>query len=258
MKFLATALMLALVPLAALSPVMADNLAPLAADCQRVSVTVRTDHGLGSGTLITRTVAGEKVHYCWTAGHVIQGAQRPDKTFPEVEVVKELWYRGHLTGSIRVKAEVLKFSPFEEQDLALLKIKGYVFKDDPNAEFLQSDEPVPIGTAIVHVGSMLGLQESFSDGTVSQVDRELEKGKMWDQCALTVFPGSSGGSIWLAESLNPDNRMRSDRGKYIGMLTMGPGDNGALGFFIPVRRMRKWAVQEGIGWALDKSLSPIP
>ena len=237
----------------------------LAQQLQDVSVTVKAGRSEGSGVLITRNVKTtgdkiEKINFVWTAGHVIDNLRsvrtiiregKPIQVveFKDVQIVQELVEQGRRVGEIKMDAKVLKFSHSENgEDLALLMVRKKNFVDN-NAVFLSSDEPVSIGQELYHVGSLLGQQgsNSMTRGIMSQIGRVLNLGSgdgvIFDQTTVTAFPGSSGGGVFLTE------RSKDDAGKYVGMLVRGAGET--FTFIVPVRRMRKWAREQNVLWALD-------
>jgi len=167
--------------------------------------------------------------------------------------VQELVEQGRRVGEIKMDAKVLKFSHSENgEDLALLMVRKKNFVDK-NAVFLSSDDPVAIGKELYHVGSLLGQQgsNSMTRGIMSQIGRVLNLGSgdgvIFDQTTVTAFPGSSGGGVFLTE------RSKDDAGKYVGMLVRGAGET--FNFIVPVRRMRKWASEQNVLWALDEKES---
>jgi len=238
----------------------------LAQQLQDVSVTIKAGRSEGSGVLITRNVKTqgnnvEKINFVWTAGHVISnlrsvrtiirnGMPRQVVEFKDAQIVQELVEQGRRVGELKMDAKVLKFSDSENgEDLALLMVRKKNFVDK-NAVFLASDEPVAIGKELYHVGSLLGQQgsNSMTRGIMSQIGRVLNLGNgdgvIFDQTTVTAFPGSSGGGVFLTE------RGGDDSGKYVGMLVRGAGET--FNFIVPVRRMRKWAREQGVLWALDE------
>ena len=84
-------------------------------------------------------------------------------------------------------------------------------------------------------------------GIVSQVGRVLSlgtgDGTVFDQTTVTAFPGSSGGGVCLSE------RSGDKTGQYMGMLVRGAGET--FNLVVPVRRMRSWAAEQEILWAID-------
>tara|TARA_Y100000296_G_C5173158_1_gene258497 strand:+ start:1349 stop:2290 length:942 start_codon:yes stop_codon:yes gene_type:complete len=249
------------------SSVLAD--APLYKKLQDISVTVKTNGGEGSGVIVTREIKNEKneiekINFVWTAGHVIKRLRsvrttisngRPKQIieFKDAHIVKELVEGGRRVGELKMDAKVLKYSDSENgDDLALLMIRKRSFIDN-NAEFYEGDsKPVPIGTELYHIGSLLGQQgsNSMTRGIISQVGRVLNLGTgdgvIFDQSTVTAFPGSSGGGVFLTER-SDENR----KGQYVGMLVRGAGET--FNLIVPIRRMRTWAKENDVLWAIDMS-----
>jgi S1-C subfamily serine protease len=227
---------------------------------QDVSVTVKSNQGEGSGVIITREMrdGDEKklVNFVWTAAHVVDGLRStrtvidPTKgtpkqlvEFKDAEIVKEIVEGGRRVGELKMDAKVIKYSDADfGQDLALLMVrkKDYVAS---SAKFCLDKEIVPIGTPLIHVGSLQGQfgSNSMTKGIMSQVGRVLDVGKsnVFDQTTATAFPGSSGGGIFLED------------GRYVGMLVRGAGET--FNLIVPIRRMQKWVEDNGIEWAIDES-----
>jgi len=239
---------------------------------QDVSVTVKSFAGEGSGVIVTREVAlpsgkKEKVNFVWTAAHVVDGLRsvrsaikdgRPSRIveFKDAQIVKELVENGRRVGEIKMEAKIIKYSDSENgEDLALLMIrkKGFIGK---TTTFHTSEESVPIGTELYHVGSLLGQvgSNSMTRGILSQIGRVLDLGTgdgvVFDQTSCPGFPGSSGGGVFLSE------RNKGHEGHYVGMLVRGAGET--FNLIVPVRRMRKYAKANGILWALDKNVAVPP
>jgi len=238
---------------------------------QEVSVTVKAGFSEGSGVIITREVTiapnkVEKINFVWTAGHVIDGLRsvrtiitngQPRKIveFKDAQVVKELIEDGRRVGEIKMDAKVIKYSDSEDgEDLALLMIRKRSFITT-NSEFHSGPTPVPIGTELYHVGSLLGQvgSNSMTRGIMSSIGRVLNLGSsggvVFDQTTVTAFPGSSGGGVFLSE------RSGDKAGQYVGMLVRGAGET--FNLIVPVRRMKTWAKSENIDWAIDTNV-PMP
>ena len=233
---------------------------------QEISVTVKSGASEGSGVIITREVKTEgnkteKINFVWTAGHVIDNLRsvrsviedgQPKKIveFKDAQIVKELVENGRRVGELKMDAKVIKYSDAEDgEDLALLMVRKTSFIQN-NAVFYGAEgKPVPIGTELYHVGSLLGQQgsNSMTLGIVSQVGRVLSLGSgdgtVFDQTTVTAFPGSSGGGVFLSE------RSGDKTGEYMGMLVRGAGET--FNLIVPVRRMRRWATEQEILWAID-------
>ena len=252
-----------------------EKTAELYQHLQDISVTVKSGFGEGSGVIFTRTIPvtsnplGKpltvKVNFVWTAAHVIDGLRsvrtmikdgRPTKVveFKDAQIVQELVEDGRRVGEMKMEAKVIKYSDSENgEDLALLMIrkKGFI---DKSTSFYTEDKPVSIGTELYHVGSLLGQtgSNSMTRGICSQVGRVLDLGTgdgvVFDQTTVTAFPGSSGGGVFLSE------RSGANAGQYIGMLVRGAGET--FNLIVPVRRMRDYAREEGILWAIDSNYPP--
>jgi len=234
---------------------------------QEISVTVKAGFSEGSGVIITREVRTapnktESINFVWTAGHVVDGLrsvrniieggqQRKVVEFRDAQIVKELVENGRRVGELKMDAKVIKYSDAEDgEDLALLMVRKTSFISSNAAFYEGGGSPVPIGTELYHVGSLLGQQgsNSMTRGIVSQVGRVLNLGTgdgvVFDQTTVTAFPGSSGGGVFLSE------RSKDKEGQYVGMLVRGAGET--FNLIVPVRRMRNWASKNDVGWAIDK------
>ncbi len=138
----------------------------VAAYLQDISVTIKTNQGEGSGVIKTRLVGGKKINFVWTAGHVVDslrsveevidpvsGTKRQIIRFQDARVVKELTESGRRVGELAMDAKVIRYS--KDEDLALLQLRktGFV---DASVVFYLDDEIPPLGTRLLHVGSLLG------------------------------------------------------------------------------------------------------
>lgn len=231
---------------------------------QNISVTIKSEgrysKSEGSGVLVNREIEGEKITFVWTAAHVIdnlrtvreivdsKGNTRKLIEFSDARIVKELVEAGRRVGEIKMDASVIKYSDADNgHDLALLMVRAKDYGKD-SANFLvkkEDDKIVPIGTRLYHVGSLLGQvgSNSMTTGIVSQVGRvlgDIARGAEFDQTTVTAFPGSSGGGVFL------------ENGEYVGMIVRGAGEG--FNFMVPIRRMKDWAEESGILWALDSTV----
>lgn len=223
---------------------------------QEISVTIKAEGGYnkseGSGVLITRQIEGEAVTFVWTAAHVVDNLREVRTVvneagtsikvieFKDAQIVKELVESGRRVGEMKMDAKVIKYSDYDHgHDLALLMVRAKNYGKSGAKFYLNPEEEiVPIGTQLFHVGSLLGQMgaNSMTSGIVSQVGRI--KGKVeFDQTTVTAFPGSSGGGVYLTN------------GNYVGMLVRGAGEN--FNLIVPIRRMKKWAEENSLLWALD-------
>jgi len=223
---------------------------------QDISVTIKAEGDYrkseGSGVLITRQIEGESVTFVWTAAHVVDilrnirtvvdesGSSVKVIEFNDAQIVKELVEDGRRVGEMKMDAKVIKYSDYEHgHDLALLMVRAKNYGKAGAKFYLNEDEAiVPIGTQLFHVGSLLGQMgaNSMTTGIVSQVGR-VEGKVEFDQTTVTAFPGSSGGGVYLQS------------GTYVGMLVRGAGEN--FNLIVPIRRMKKWADENALLWALD-------
>lgn len=228
---------------------------------QDISVTIKTKNGEGSGVVFTRNVltdSGEKkVNFIWTAAHVLEssrsirtvldkdGHTKKIVEFQDAEIIKKLVQDGRTVGQIGMDAKVIKYSDAKDgEDLALLMVRKFGFIES-SAKFNKEkeDKGLALGTQLYHVGSLLGSEgsNSMTTGIMSQVGRTLSLNGgakvLFDQTTVTAFPGSSGGGVFLTN------------GEYIGMLVRGAGET--FNLIVPMRRIRKWAKEEDILWALD-------
>ncbi len=250
-------------------PIFAEE--NLAQHLQDVSVTIKSNRGSGSGIIITRDVqiskendTKQKVNFILTAGHVVSslrsvrtvivdGKETKVITFRDASLVKQLVEKGRKVGQLEMECKVLKYSDADNgEDIALLMVRKRDFVS-ASVNFYLSDNLVPIGTQLFHVGSLLGEagSNSMTSGIMSQVGRVLNlgvgDGVVFDQTSVTSFPGSSGGGVFFATGDNA--------GKYIGMLVRGSGEG--FNFIVPIRRMIHWAKINNVEWVLNSDI-PTP
>jgi len=230
---------------------------------QNVSVTIRSEgtfsNGEGSGVIFTRKDSGGNlVNFVWTAAHVIDnlrserkvlvnGTPRTIVEFKDPIIIKEIRQNGRTVGRLQMDAEVLKYSESEQgHDLALLRIRKLNFVTDTVTFYLEGDKIPPLGTDLLHVGSLLGQMgaNSMTDGIYSQHGRLIKSlnKHVFDQTTVTAFPGSSGGGVYL----------KSDA-RYVGMLVRGAGEG--FNLIVPVRRMVEYCEKHKIMWALDRKIA---
>jgi hypothetical protein len=211
-----------------------------------ISVTVRAGGASGSGVQVVRYIGKRQVEFIWTAGHMLSDAPGPDG-YPDAIVEKQVFGPNGATASrATFPAKVIAYSdPRSGHDIAVLMLREHTRAAlfTRSATFDASTDPLRIGTRVLHVGSFFGQWKvSYSSGEISYADREIS-GKSYLQLTATAVPGSSGGGIFL-----PDSR-------YVGNLVLGAADT--ISFAVPVARMRKWAEETGILWAMDAN-HPMP
>lgn len=214
------------------------------------SIYVQNADGCGSGVLFTK---GD-VSFVWTAAHVMRidppapngpagmlGLLNPDlMPLPEVlttaTVTQRLYRNGKIISEHKAAAELIAYSA--EYDLALLEVSVRGFTK-ATTEFYE-DETLPrLGTEVYHVGNYhCDALFSLTDGVIAQHHEHQ------DQTTAVIFPGSSGGGIFL-----------KDDGRCLGIVQTYK--HPVVSYFCPTRRMREWARSAGIEWAMTRSL-PTP
>jgi hypothetical protein len=229
-----------------------------------ISVTVSTPGGCGSGVAFTRKDAnGEDVTFVWTAGHVVQhresipflffgspGSSNAAAIVPKsrmiyytnVTVMQDVIINGEYAYTTNLSATVIKSSPNETgNDLAILRVNGKFFNQNTVAFDLSGRIP-KLGESLYGVSSPYGEWGMFDAGVLSFVGRNVD-GTLYDQTTLIIFPGSSGSAVFNSE------------GKCMGLILImrAPG----MGYMAPIRRIQKWAKDEGVEWALDPKI-PMP
>jgi hypothetical protein len=235
---------------------------------QNVSVTIRSEGafsaGEGSGVIFTRKDSkGNLVNFIWTAAHVVDNLRSERKVlvngspktlveFKDPVVIKEIRQNGRTVGRLQMDAEVLKYSESEDgHDLALLRVRKFNFVTDSVVFYLDKNIP-PLGTDLLHVGSLLGQMgaNSMTDGIYSQHGRILKRlnKHIFDQTTCTAFPGSSGGGVFLKHGVGGNTNP-----KYVGMLVRGAGEG--FNLIVPVRRMVDYCRKNKMMWALDSSVA---
>lgn len=242
----------ALLPLVLVALMAANSLAAdkVAGHLQEISVTIRAGFSEGSGVAFSR----DGTTFIWTAAHVVDGLRSTRKVvdpksgtertvieFRDAKIIKRLVEDGRTVGRLEMDAEIIRYSDYVHgEDLALLRVRKKDFIKDTVTFHLKDDIP-PIGTQLYHVGSLLGQMgsNSMTTGIMSQHGRMISK-KEYDQTTVTAFPGSSGGGVYLTD------------GAYVGMLVRGAGEG--FNLIVPVRRMKKWAKDADIMWAIDPSV----
>lgn len=253
--------MAAMLTLGISSMLHADDAGKIAQHLQDISVTIVAKSssgfggGEGSGVIKTRTLpSGEHVNFVWTAAHVVShlrhtrqvvdsrsGSTKTLVEFDDPMVVKALIEDGRMVGKIEFYAEVFRFS--EEEDLALLRIRKKDFVKSSVTFYLDKTIP-PVGTKLLHVGSLLGQlgSNSLTEGIMSQHGRLIDK-KVFDQTTVTAFPGSSGGGVYLTD------------GKLVGLVLRGAGET--FNLIGPVRRLHDWSKKAKVEWAVNDAI-PMP
>ncbi len=108
-------------------------------------------------------------------------------------------------------------------DLALIKVDGN------NFNFLEIDSTSNIvqGQTVYAIGSPLGLENTMSQGIISNVNRQLDN-TTYIQISVPIAPGSSGGALI------------NEYGKVIGVTSAGfVNSTGDLNLAIPIKNIEK-------------------
>jgi S1-C subfamily serine protease len=188
---------------------------------QSASLAIRCGEHAGSGFC----VRDGKQLFVWTAAHVLQDRQE------EPVILSQ--------GDMYCVADIIQCE--ESADLALLSVVNP--PDEWKSVHFTTGIP-PAGVRVYHVGNFLGLAPgSFSTGVISFVGRTdprlLGPGAVppMDQIDCMLFPGSSGGGVFLSAS-----------GQCVGIVVRqwAPG----FSFMIPARVVREWATKNGVEFAL--------
>jgi hypothetical protein len=244
--------------------VIATATADVPSHLQDISVTIKAGNAQGSGTLVTRKVGEDTVSFVWTAGHVVSdlrtvrrivtgtGDTKVVVQFREPQIVQEFKQDGRRVGETKLDATVVKYSDAEHgEDLALLMVRRKnAYPVTATATFMPVDYVPAVGIEIAHCGSLLGQfgANSYTTGVLSQVGRTLEMDggqiRVFDQVTTVSFPGSSGGGMYLKGT-----------GEYVGMLTMGVQQLQGFNFMVPVRRIRTWAKDANVEWAVNPDVA---
>lgn len=215
---------------------------------QSATVIVRDVNGMGTGVLYT---AKDRRVYVWTAGHIVEDSRtielRDDGTtidkFADVLII---CFRndteGHIVYGPLLRAAVIRMSDADEgNDIALLRINDPTFEAPSSIVFDHEKFPAP-GTPVYHCGHFQGFvgTGSISSGVVSQNGR-LSDGQEWLQTDCMITSGSSGGAV-----------VRQSNGHCLGLVSRGRMHGFEL--LVPVTRMRLWAKQVGVAFAMDPTL----
>lgn len=108
-------------------------------------------------------------------------------------------------------------------DLALLKVNGGTF---PYLEMGDSST-IKQGQTVYAIGSPIGLQNTLSQGLISNTKRVLD-GLEYFQISAQIYHGSSGGALI------------NDNGQVIGVTTAGFSDAGAdLNLAVPINKVKE-------------------
>jgi len=185
----------------------------------------------GTGSLIKR---GEDT-YLITAAHVVASAKPDDNARWQVYVCRPKTKDYEYVGEDWVYASVENYSPADTgHDIAWCKVmeKNYGTR---STVFYTDKAPPPLYSVVWHCGNYFGCYfDVIRSGVIDAIGIRAPNVPhvSFDNASVTSFPGSSGGPIVLED------------GRYIGMLARGRGET--LSNYIPIRRIRQWARDEGL------------
>jgi len=235
-----------------------DSPQKVAAYLQEISVTVRAGESQGSATAVNRTIDGENVTFLLTAAHVVDGLRKQEEvitpdgdkrvkiTFEDCALVQEVRQAGRRVGEWKFDAKVISYDAGE--DVAVLEVRKRDFLKE-SARFYLKEEIPGVGTELFHCGSPGGQDvgaNSVTPGGLAQIGRTFpEFTGEFDQATVASLPGSSGGGVFL-----------KDTGEYVGMLTLGLVGQDSFAYYIPMRRISKWAAKSNLAWLLDPGVKP--
>lgn len=232
----------------------------LANHVREISVTVSVNNGehTGTGVLFTRpdSTRSNNIHLIWTAGHVVEsirkesfyitddGTVRKKISFGDVKVSQTFIENGRIVEEIVLPAEVIQYSDKSKgSDLAILRIKKQGYTTN-TVTFYDGKTIPPIGTTVYHAGCFADEFANFSSGMISGIGKPVQDVKStFDTSTTTVYPGSSGGGIFLND------------GRCIGIVVrmFAPSAN----YFVPIRDIKEWVHNNHVEWAIDPNV-PIP
>ncbi len=111
---------------------------------------------------------------------------------------------------------------YQDIDLAFLKV---AVKENSFAK-IAGKQPLKIGQSLFAIGHPMGLQNTFTRGIVSALDREIH-GANYIQTDASINPGNSGGPLF------------NDYAEVIGINTLIMRQSQGLGFAIPIEIVQK-------------------
>jgi S1-C subfamily serine protease len=206
------------------------------------AVTVFAQGANGSG-VIRHTKMGT---FCLTAGHVVAHARKTTTTtnqngqvqttytgeFSPVTIARHRYLGGLKFGVKKTTASVVKYSSYEEDDLAILKVDDNTFDDD-SIEWAKNR--VKIGDSVWACTSPHG----WSNSNCLNFGEVTSQTKDFDIMSAMTFEGSSGGNIL------------DEQGRYVGMITRRSTGSLTEGWVIPVTKIKKFAEKNQMGFLFE-------
>lgn len=205
---------------------------------QHKTVLIATKESQGTGIVVKRkNDLGQTRVFVWTAAHVIGDEVKADV---KIEIRNDY----HRVGETKFTGSVIAISKLV--DVAVLWV------DAPESYFVgaefASEVPLPVGSAVYHVGNFLGtdFDNSVSTGVVSQLGVKPGDGFPWpvaDQFTSLVIPGSSGGPVF-------DDSNDKVVGVAVGSVMR------SFFFYVPTRALSVFADNNFVGFAFRGSDCP--
>lgn len=248
---------------------LADDTPQTAEYLQSISVIIKTVSVGGSGVVLTRkdSTGSNDISFVWSVGHLFEDTQTliipvvninifnlfnsSSNLFSlktnSVNILKsyatiyqEYSTNGEVTGTNFGLLKLIKFSPSEKDDISLSLIDGQFFNTN-SVRFDLSDRIPRIGEKLYNLSYPYG-QMTFSEGVFSAIGKNIS-GYVYDQSSCVCYPGSSGGGYYTIDGL------------CVGLVDMVNAPS--INYMIPIRKIKKWALDNHLEWAIDPSL-PIP
>lgn len=216
-----------------------DHLRHLSAITTRVKAT-QTE---GSGLLVKR---GE-TPYLWTAGYVVDGLRREEKTknpTTGIETTVVTWSPATALVTkkdlrVEITADVIRYDGPAAP--ALLRLRETLLLSK-SAVFAEEEVIPTVGLVVYHVADFSLFPSSYvAKGSIMTVSRVYDE-HTYDVTSKMGIPGSGGGGVFTEE------------GTCIGMVMRGGGD---FDLILPSREIRRWAKDKNVLWALDLTV-PMP
>ena len=127
------------------------------------------------------------------------------------------------SGDVYDEISVIDFD--EKKDIAIIKIKGF---DLPKV-ILGNSNNIKVGERVIVIGNPEGLENSISDGLLSQV-RDTGEGYYLHQISAPISHGSSGSPVF------------NQKGEVIGLATLSYKEGQNLNFSVPINYARGMAL----------------
>lgn len=133
----------------------------------------------------------------------------------------------------KIYSDVIVTAYDKENDIALIKING----NDFNYMELGDSNTISQGQNVYAIGSPLGLENTMSQGIISNVNRVIDN-TTYIQISVPIAPGSSGGALI------------NSYGKVIGITSAGFGGTGDLNLAVPINIAKKLSKEMNEGYIL--------